>query len=114
MLPEALETARLLEEQGLSARVASFHTVKPLDGDYLADAFARFPLVATVEEHSLIGGFGSAVAEWTADHAVKPRAFLRFGTPDAFFKQSGEQEYAREQLGLSAHHIAGAIRAALQ
>lgn len=114
MLPDVIETAHLLSAQGISAQVVSFHTVKPLDTDFLAETFARFCLVATIEEHSLIGGFGSAVAEWMADHAVVPRRFLRFGTPDLFFKQSGEQEYAREQLGLGVHHMAERILAALQ
>ena len=54
----------------------------------------------------LIGGFGSAVAEWMVDNAVTPRAFLRFGTPDAFFKMAGEQEFARELLGLTGQQIA--------
>jgi transketolase len=88
--------------------------VKPLDEACLADVFARFPLVATIEEHSRIGGFGSAVSEWLIDNAVAPRRFIRFGTPDAFFKQSGEQEYAREVLGLSAYQIAAKLAAALR
>lgn len=114
MLPEVIETAHLLEKQGVSAQVVSFHTVKPLDEDFLRDALSRFKLVATIEEHSLIGGFGAAVAEWMIDEALVPRKFLRFGTPDAFFKKSGEQEYAREQLGLGAHHMAARIMAAVQ
>ena len=114
MLPEVIETAHLLEKQGVSAQVVSFHTVKPLDEEFLRDALGRFRLVATIEEHSLIGGFGAAVAEWMIDEAIVPRKFLRFGTPDAFFKKSGEQEYAREQLGLGAHHMAARILAAVQ
>jgi transketolase len=113
MLPEAVEAGHLLKQKGVSARVVSFHTVKPLDEACLADAFANFALVATIEEHSLIGGFGSAVAEWVVDHDVSPRAMLRFGAPDAFFKKSGEQEYAREQLGLTGHQMAEAIERAL-
>jgi len=114
MLPEAVEAAHELEKHGISAEVVSFHTVKPLDEACLADAFARFPLVATIEEHSRIGGFGAAVAEWLVDTRVTPRQFIRFGTPDAFFKQSGEQEFAREALGLSAHQIADKITVALR
>jgi transketolase len=114
MLPETIEAAHELERRGISAEVVSFHTVKPLDEDCLADVFARFPLVATIEEHSRIGGFGAAVAEWLIDERVTPRQFIRFGTPDAFFKQSGEQEYAREVLGLSAHQIAAKIVEALR
>ena len=114
MLPEAVEAAHQLEQQGISAEVVSFHTVKPLDETCLTDVFARFPLIATIEEHSRIGGFGAAVAEWLVDTRVTPRQFIRFGTPDAFFKQSGEQEFAREALGLSAHQIADKITAALR
>jgi transketolase len=113
MLPEVMAAATALRERGVRAQVVSFHTVKPLDAAFLRDACARFRLVATIEEHSLIGGLGSAVSEWAMDHAVVPRRFLRFGTPDAFFKKSGEQEYAREQLGLSAGQIAARILGAL-
>jgi len=113
MLPEAIEAAHLLKEKGISAEVVSFHTVKPLDEACLRDAFGRFKLVATVEEHSLIGGFGAAVSEWLADTDTARGKFIRFGTPDAFFKKSGEQEYAREMLGLSAHQIADKIAHAL-
>ena len=114
MLPEAVEAAHELEKHGISAEVVSFHTVKPLDESCLTDAFTRFPLVATIEEHSRIGGFGAAVAEWLVDTRVTPRQFIRFGTPDAFFKKSGEQEFAREALGLSAHQIADKITTALR
>ena len=113
MLPEVIEAAHKLKEKGISAEVVSFHTVKPLDEDKLKQAFGRFKLVATIEEHSLIGGFGSAVSEWLADTETAAKKFLRFGTPDAFFKKSGEQEYAREVLGLTGHQIADKIIHAL-
>lgn len=106
MLPEAMEAAHQLQESGISASVVSFHTVKPLDETCLRNAFSRFRLVAAIEEHSLIGGLGAAVAEWLADTGTGSSHFLRFGTPDAFFKKSGEQEYARETLGLTGRQIA--------
>jgi transketolase len=109
-LPEALQAASLLANTGVSVEVVSFHSVKPLDTERLRHAFATFRLVATIEEHSVVGGFGSAVAEWLVDNAVAPRAFLRFGTPDAFFKLAGEQEFAREQLGLNGEQIARRIK----
>jgi transketolase len=113
MLPGVIEAAHMLGEKGISAQVVSFHTVKPLDEAFLKDAFSRFKLVATIEEHSLIGGFGAAVAEWLTDSKTSNQNFIRFGTSDAFFKKSGEQEYAREMLGLSAHQIAEKILHAL-
>ncbi|UPY36824.1 transketolase C-terminal domain-containing protein [Sediminicoccus sp. KRV36] len=115
ILPEALHAAEDLAQHGVSAQVVSFHTVKPLDQDRLRESFARFPVVATIEEHSLIGGFGSAVAEWAIDNATLPsKRLIRIGTPDAFFKLSGEQEFARECLGLTGHQIADRIRQALR
>ncbi len=113
MLPEATLAAHKLKDKGISAEVVSFHTVKPLDEARLTASFARFKLVATIEEHSLIGGFGAAVSEWLVDTATPHKKFLRFGTPDAFFKKSGEQEYAREVLGLTGHQIAEKILHAL-
>ena len=106
MLPEAVEAGKLLGEAGHATRVVSFHTVKPLDEACLEETFVRFRLVVTMEEHSLIGGFGSAVAEWAVDHGHDTRKLMRVGTPDAFFKRSGEQQYARDQLGLTGHKIA--------
>ena len=113
MLPEAVAAADSLKQKGISAQVVSFHTVKPLDSARLADAFSRFKLVVTIEEHSLIGGLGAAVAEWVVDTRARPAALVRFGTPDAFFKQSGEQAYAREMLGLTGHQIADKIADAM-
>ena len=109
MLPEVIEAAHKLEAQGISAQVVSFHTVKPLDQACLREVFRRFKLVATIEEHSLIGGFGSAVVGMDGRYPNRHRHFLRFGTPDAFFKLSGEQEFAREKLGLSGPQIAERI-----
>lgn len=113
MLPEAIEAAHALREAGISTEVVSFHTVKPLDEERLRSAFGRFRRVVTIEEHSLIGGFGSAVAEWAVDHGAPADKLVRVGTPDSFFKKSGEQEYAREQLGLTGHQIAHRVRHAL-
>jgi transketolase len=113
MLPEVVDVGKRLGEHGISAAVVSFHTVKPLDKACLSDALKRFKLVVTVEEHSLIGGFGAAVAEWAVDTGADTRKLLRVGTPDKFFKESGEQEHAREQLGLSAHQIADRVIARL-
>jgi transketolase len=112
MLPEVMAAAEKLQQAGISARVASFHTIKPLDEPLLAEAFAKFPLVATIEEHSLIGGLGGAVAEWLADHGGKAK-LLRFGTRDEFLHETCEQEEAREHFGLTAEAIAARIQGIL-
>lgn len=108
--PEVLEAAELLHEKGINAEVVSCYSAKPLDGELLARAFSRFPLVATVEEHSLVGGVGAAVAEWLADTPGPHARLVRFGTPDRFLKEAGEQEYARKKFGLTGHQIAERLR----
>jgi len=109
MLPEVVKAAGLLDELGISAKVMSFHTVKPLDEACLKEVFGSFECVATIEEHSLIGGLGSAVSEWAVDNRIQTDAFLRIGTPDIFFRKSGEQDYARGELGLDAVSISQRI-----
>jgi len=110
MLPVAVEAARLLEEAGMSARLVSMHTIKPLDEALLADCAATFPLIVTIEEHSVIGGLGGAVAEWMAEQPVRRARLLRIGTADSFMHEAGEQEHAREYFGLTAGSIAGRIQ----
>jgi transketolase len=113
IMPEVVEAADRLATMGISAEVVSFHTVKPLDSDYLAIANSRFRLMATIEEHGCIGGLGAAVAEWRADNdATTP--MLRFGTPDEFMHEVGTQDYARTKYGLRAEAIVSRIVARLE
>lgn len=114
MLPVACEAAIRLEERGVSARVESFHTVKPLDEETLAELFDAFDLVATVEEHSAAGGAGGAVAEWLAERGGGRARLLRIGCADRFLCQAGSQQHARRTFGLTADAIAGRIAAALK
>jgi transketolase len=108
-LPIALETGEELRKRGISARVASVHTVKPLDQKLLEESFDAYSLVATIEEHSLIGGFGGAVAEWLADNAPAKARLCRIGSPDKFHHRTGSQSYLRKQTGLVPASIAGRI-----
>lgn len=103
----AQEVVSSLATQGIQAGLCSFHTLKPLDEETLLTAFSSYKTVVTIEEHSLIGGFGSAVAEWVVDnqHAVQPAKLLRVGTQDAFFKEAGERHYALERLGVTPQSI---------
>jgi len=114
MLPKAMETADRLQRHGLTAEVVSFHTVKPLDEVYLAQAFCRFPLVATIEEHSRLGGLGGSVAEWLTEQPPLAGRLLRIGMGDHFFHEAGEQEHARKHYGLTADSMTRAILDALE
>ena len=109
----ALAAAQELEHQGLSARVVSMHTVKPLDETLLADAFDRFRAVAVVEEHSVLGGLGSAVAEWLVRRDGLQPPLVACGTPDAFISEAGSQQWMREQCGLTGPAVAAKILARL-
>jgi transketolase len=108
IMGEVLKAAALLEQHGISTEVVSFHSIKPLDDEYLRKAARQFKLFVTVEEHGLIGGLGSAVAEWRA-RSSQSVPLLSFGTPDEFMHEIGSQEYAREKYGLTADHIAAGI-----
>lgn len=114
VVPMAVEAAGLLEAAGVSTRVVSFHTVKPLDEGMLADALWSSSVVVTFEEHSLIGGFGAAVAEWLADHGPAPATLVRIGTRDEFLHESGGQRHARERYGLTPETVAARALEALR
>ena len=74
---ESLEAAKLLEADGISAEVINIHTIKPLDTELVVAAAKKTGKVVTVEEHSIIGGLGGAVAEVLAEQA--PTKMLRIG-----------------------------------
>ena len=112
MMSETLKAADILREQGIQAEVVSFHTVKPLDHEYLAQASKRFRLLVTIEEHGCIGGFSGAVSEWLLSEQ-SPLQQLSFGTPDEFMHEVGTQEYARKKYGLTAENIAKRTKARL-
>ena len=106
VLPVAVKAGELLRARGVSTRVVSFHTVKPLDEALLEDSFRRFKAVVTIEEHSRLGGFGGSVAEWLSDHPGLKARLARIGTEDAFLHAVGEQDFARERSGLTPEAIA--------
>lgn len=101
MVFESLTLASKFSELGVSCKVVSFHTIKPLDEELLEEVFKEFPLVVTIEEHSLIGGLGGAVAEWLVDSKSSTSSLLRIGTKDTYIHLAGEVEFLREKLGIS-------------
>jgi len=105
VLPIAVKTASLLKEQGISTQVISFHTIKPLDIELLTQIFKTFKVIATLEEHSCIGGIGGAIAEWFSDQPCRKNKLYRFGTSDNFIHRSGNQENARKMVGLTPENI---------
>lgn len=109
VLPITLEVA-----DQLGAAHYSCPSVKPLDEATLAKVFADSALVVTIEEHSRLGGFGGAIAEWVVDQPTPPAArLLRLGTPDAFLHRTGTQDYARSITGLTPEAIVDAVEQTL-
>lgn len=114
MLPAAMQAAEILEAGGISCGVASMGSLKPLDVDLLREVFAGAGVVATAEEHSVLGGLGTATAEWLAGEGRGAKArLLTFGTPDEFLHQTTHQPSARAWAGLTAENMAGSITRAL-
>jgi transketolase len=105
MVSVAMQCADDLQKQGISCKVVSFHTVKPLDEKFLQDALTRFPLVATLEEHSVLGGLGASVAEWYSCQDRNAARLVRFGTADSFMCEAGNQQHARRHFGLTPEQI---------
>lgn len=94
MVYEAMEAAKLLAESGISARVLNVHTIKPMDVPTLEKAAVDTGAVVTIEEHSIIGGLGSAVAEALAE--VRPVPVKRVGVCDCFGQSGGYRELLKE------------------
>ena len=107
MVNNAVKAAKIMKEQGLNPSVYDFHTIKPIDKEILDEIFANNKLIVTIEEHNIIGGLGSAVAEYKATKANTPRQIF-IGVPDAYSKCGG-QKFVWEQLGLTEEKIAQKI-----
>jgi len=108
----ALEAADRLAADGIDCGVLHMHTVKPLDTAAILDLAGRVDTIVTVEEHTLVGGLGSAVADLLIDQmpARMPR-LLRLGIPDSFPDKYGSQDELLEYFGLQGHQIADRVRA---
>lgn len=105
LLRTSLQVAQTIAEQGFQARVLSMHTLKPLDAEAVVRAARETRAIVTLEEHSVIGGLGSAVAEALADSGETRIIFKRLGVTSSFASTVGCQEYLREENGLSAQAI---------
>lgn len=112
MVAESGKAAALLEEKGISCGLYNVHTIKPLDTEKLDEIFSKYKLVVTVEEHNVLGGMGSAVAEYKATCANTPRQVF-LGFPDSFAK-AGTQRYIWDQVGLTDEKIAERIEEAVR
>ena len=102
---EALEAAKTLNEQGISAEVIDIHTIKPLDAKAIIDSVAKTKCIVTAEEHNHLGGLGESVARVLAQHSPTPQEFV--ATNDTF-GESGTPAQLMEKYGLNANAIVNA------
>jgi transketolase len=114
LLHTTVRAAARLAGEGIETRVLSMHTLKPLDNDAVLAAARETRAIMTIEEHSIIGGLGSAVAEVLAEADGAKVAFKRIGLPSMFSPQVGSQEFLQERHGLTAEQISRYVAGVLQ
>jgi len=110
LLAKCLDAAGVLEKKGIEPTIIDARFAKPLDVEAYKELFTKHSVVATVEDNSIVGGFGSAIAEILAEMKNPPR-LIRIGLPDSFVEH-GEIDQLRENLGLSGQSIADKILSA--
>ncbi len=107
MVNEALQASQMLESDGISARVVNIHTIKPLDKELICRCAKETGVIVTAEEHSIIGGLGSAVAETVTECCPVP--VIKIGVNDVY-GYSGPAVDLLKKFGLSAENIADKVK----
>ena len=110
MVSMAIEAAKTLEAEGISARVINIHTIKPIDKEIILKAAAETGAIVTAEEHNVIGGLGGAVAETVCEG--KPVPVLRVGVNDSY-GHSGTVPALLDAYGLTPANIAACAKKAI-
>ena len=106
----ALEASNILGEQGFEVAVLHMPTVKPLDVESIMAHVVDVPVIVTVEEHSIVGGLGSAVAEIVAEASFSPgKRFKRIGLPDIFPDEYGSQDSLLETYSVTSGKLTSVI-----
>lgn len=114
MLANTARAAEELARKGIEARVLSMHTIKPLDTGAVLAAARETAAVVTLEEHSILGGLGSGVAEVLAESNDDKVPFKRLGLPAEFTSLVGGQDYLKAQYGLSVEGVVRSVERFLQ
>lgn len=114
ILEESLKAAALLSEIGIEVRLVSMHTLKPLDTEEIVRAALETGGIVTLEEHTIHGGLGGAVAEALLDAGVMPKAFYRMGLRSGFSSIVGSQAYLRQRYEMDANAVAERVKTMLK
>lgn len=107
MVEKALKAAEILKAEGINARVINIHTIKPIDAELIIKAAKETKRIVTAEEHSIIGGLGSAVLESISEECPVP--VIRIGVKDTF-GESGKPNELLEKYGLTEKEIVEAVK----
>jgi transketolase len=111
MVPEAVDAAARLEKEGISAAVVDFHTIKPIDEQMIRRYAGKVRAIVTCENHQIVNGLGSAVAEVLSEH--HPARLARIGVNERF-GQVGDVDWLKKDYGLTADAICARVRQLLE
>ena len=107
---EVQEAYDLLVGKGYQPAVYTFPTVKPIDKETIEECAGQFELIVTCEEHNIIGGFGSAVAEVMAEMRMKRASQMKIGLDDVYCTEVGSQKYLRQKYNIDGRNIVKKIQ----
>ncbi len=110
IIHEVISAVKTLEDSGISVRLINIHTIKPIDKDIILRAAFETGVILTVEEHSILGGLGSLVAEVLLENNTFPIRFKRLGLNDVFPSGYGSYQDMKEMNGLSKNDIIGEVK----
>lgn len=114
ILEEALKAASILAESGIEVRLVSIHTLKPIDSEEIVRAALETGGIVTLEEHTIHGGLGGAVAEALLDAGAMPKKFYRLGLRAGFSSIVGTQAYLRKRYELDAGAVVQTVKTMLK
>jgi transketolase len=110
ILRETVAAAERLADDGISAEVISFPTIKPVDVDAIIKTARKTRRIVTIEEHTILGGFGALVAETCLEATIQMKGFKRIGLQDCYPSIVGDQNFLRSQYGMDATAIYNAAQ----
>ena len=111
MVHKAQQAAENLRKEGINATVIDMHTIKPIDTELLDELAKKVQGIVTVEDHSIIGGLGSAVSEYLSEN--EPTRVVKIGVDDRFGESGGSEELL-ELVGLTIESIESAVRSIVE
>ena len=113
ILEEAMRAAETLEDDDIQCRVLNMHSIKPLDCESIKKASEETGGIIALEEHTVIGGLGSAISEYCLQNSVRPNFFISMGLKDIFSSVVGDQKYLRKVYGIDCQAIVDEVKVQL-